>query len=130
MAYASALPNTQWALVAHLFDSPRRRSPRAAIPRRQLVEAMLFIACTGCQWRCLPDRYGTLDGGVGPVAALARLRRVGADHAPAGSRDPIPQASALDALDAHARGQAARGARYGPTFHEAGGRGGSGAGAG
>lgn len=59
MAFAIALSDEQWGLVADLFDPPGRRGAPAVIPRRQMVDAMLFIGRTGIQWRYLPERYGT-----------------------------------------------------------------------
>lgn len=44
MSFAIALSDEQWELVADLFDPPGRRGVPAVIPRRQLVDAMLFIA--------------------------------------------------------------------------------------
>lgn len=59
MSFAIALTDEQWELVADLFDPPGRRGAPAFISRRQMVDAMLFIGRTGCQWRYLPERYGT-----------------------------------------------------------------------
>jgi transposase len=56
--FAIALSDEQWDLVADLLDPPGRRGAPALVPRRQMVDAMLFIARTGCQWRSLPERYG------------------------------------------------------------------------
>ncbi len=56
MSFAVALSDEQWELVADLFDPPGRRGAPAQIPRRQMVDAMLFIGRTGCQWRYLPER--------------------------------------------------------------------------
>jgi transposase len=58
MAYVIELTDDQWKLVADLFDPPGRRGAPAQIPRRQMVNAMLFLARTGCQWRYVPERYG------------------------------------------------------------------------
>ena len=58
MSFAIALSDDQWELVADLFDPPGRRGAPALIPRRQMVDAMLFIGRTGVQWRYLPERYG------------------------------------------------------------------------
>jgi len=58
MSFAIALSDEQWELVADLFDPPGRRGAPALIPRRRMVDAMLFVARTGCQWRYLPERYG------------------------------------------------------------------------
>ena len=55
MSFAIALSDEQWELVADPFDPPGRRGAPAVIPRR----AMLWMAWTGCQWRYLPERYGT-----------------------------------------------------------------------
>jgi transposase len=56
MSFALALTDEQWELAADLFNSPGRRPAPAVIPRRQMVEAILFLARTGCQWRYLPER--------------------------------------------------------------------------
>jgi transposase len=48
--------------MADLFDPPARRGAPAVILCRQMVEAMLFIARTGIQWRYLPEH------GHGPSA--------------------------------------------------------------
>ena len=124
MSFAIALSDEQWELVADLFDPPGRRGAPAVIARRQMVEAMLFLARTGCQWRYLPERYGSWtavwaqwrrwrSNGVWARAMtrLATVVRVLHD------REPGPSMVMVDA-------QTVKGARYGPTFHEAGGRGG------
>jgi transposase len=110
--------------VAELFDPPGRRGAPAVVPRRQMVDAMLFLARTGCQWRYLPERYGewtavwaqwrrwrangVWERAMARLAAIVRLL-----HA----REPSPSMVMVDA-------QTVRGARYGPTFHDAGGPGG------
>lgn len=124
MSFVIALTDEQWELVAELFDPPGRRGAPAVIPRRQMVDAMLILARTGCQWRYLPERYGewtavwaqwrrwrangVWERAMARLAALVRLL-----HA----REPSPSMVMVDA-------QTVRGARYGPTFHEAGGPGG------
>lgn len=124
MSFAIALCDEQWGLVADLFDPPGRRGAPAQIPRRQMVDAMLFLARTGCQWRYLPERYGSWGAvwqqwrrwrangvwarAMARLAALVRTRH---------ERQALPSMVMVDA-------QTVRGARYGPTFHEAGGPGG------
>jgi transposase len=51
------LSDPEWALVGDLFDPTGRRRVTARYPRRQMVEAILFLTRTGCQWRYLPDGY-------------------------------------------------------------------------
>jgi putative transposase len=124
MSFAIALTDEQWELVADLFDPPGRRGAPAHIPRRQMVEAMLFLARTGCQWRYLPERYGQWGAvwaqwrrwranGVWERAMLRLTAVVRVLH----DREPLPSMVMVDA-------QTVKGARYGPTFHQAGGRGG------
>lgn len=123
-AYAIALSDEQWELVADLFDPPGRRGAPAQIPRRQMVDAMLFIGRTGIQWRYLPARYGAWSAvwaqwrrwrscGVWAVAMTRLTAVVRFLH----DREPTPSMVMVDA-------QTVKGARYGPTFHAAGGRGG------
>ncbi len=117
MSFAIALSDEQWELVADLFDPPGRRGAPALIPRRQMVDAMLFIGRTGCQWRYLPERYGAWTAvwaqwrrwranGVWAAAMtrLAAIVRVLHD------REPFPSMVMVDA-------QTVKGGRYGPTFH-------------
>jgi transposase len=110
--------------VADLFDPPGRRGAPAIIPRRQMVDAILFIGRTGCQWRYLPERYGAWtavwaqgrrwrSNGVWARAMTRLAAIVRVLH----EREPFPSMVMVDA-------QTVRGGRYGPTFHEAGGPGG------
>ena len=59
MSFAIALTDEQWELVADLFDPPGRRGAPAQIPRHQMVDAMLFIGQTGCQWLTCPSATGS-----------------------------------------------------------------------
>jgi len=123
MSFAIALSDDQWKLVADLFDPPGRRGAPALIPRRQMVDAMLFIARTGVQWRYLPERFGAW------TAAWAQWRRWRASGVwaramtrPAAivrvlhDREPGPSMVMVDAQTAR------RPLR--PGLHQAGGRGG------
>ena len=105
MDFAIELTDEQWRRVADLFDPPGRRGAPARIPRRQMVDAMLFLGRTGCQWRYLPARYPPW-GAVWQQCCRWRANGV--------------WERAMARLDA----QTAKGGRYGPTFHKAGGRGG------
>ena len=57
MASMIELDSTEWALVQDLFDPPGREGAPARYPRRQIVDAILFLARAGCQWRYLPAGY-------------------------------------------------------------------------
>lgn len=52
------LNDKQWLRIAHLLPGkPTDKGGRAADNRR-FVEAVLFIARTGCPWRDLPKEFG------------------------------------------------------------------------
>ena len=118
------LTDDEWDLVADLFDPPARAGAPAHYPRRQMVDAMLWLARTGSQWRYLPERFppweavwqqwrrwranGVWATAMTRVATLIRMRK---------GRSGTPSMLMIDA-------QTMRGGRAGPTFHEKGGRGG------
>jgi transposase len=88
------------------------------------VDAILWLARTGCQWRHLPDRFPDWqavwsqwrrwrDSGTWAAAMRVLAREVRLRH----NRKADPTTVMIDA-------QTVKGGRAGPTFHEAGGRGG------
>ena len=58
--YPSDLSDAQWQLIALLLPVERARG-RVGRPRkytnRQIVNAILYLVRTGCQWRHLPKDY-------------------------------------------------------------------------
>ncbi len=51
MSYTSDLTDEQWALLEPVFNTPGKRGPRHAPDLRRVVDAMLYVSHTGCQWR-------------------------------------------------------------------------------
>ena len=51
--YPTDLKYTEWMLLADFFRPPRRGHPRKW-ERWQIVNAILYVTRTGCQWRMLP----------------------------------------------------------------------------
>jgi putative transposase len=51
--YPSNLSDKQWQLIKKLLPQPAQRG-RPPIPRRWVLDAILYVARTGCQWRLLP----------------------------------------------------------------------------
>ncbi len=101
--YPSDLTDAQWAALAPHVPAPLPGGRPAKHDRRELVDAILYVLRTGCQWRALPHEYppwsttywwfrrwrrdGTWEG----IAAALRARvRVKA------GRNPQPSAAILD----------------------------------
>ena len=41
-----------------VFNAPGKRGPQHAPDLRRVVDAMLYVSHTGCQWRYLPESFG------------------------------------------------------------------------
>ena len=56
-AYSTDLTDEQWAIIEPIVSKDRRRSPRGRrreVCLREVVNAILYINRTGCQWELLP----------------------------------------------------------------------------
>jgi hypothetical protein len=56
MSYPSDLTDDEWDPLEPVFNAPGKRGRKHADDLRSVVDAMLYIAQTGCQWRYLPRR--------------------------------------------------------------------------
>ena len=56
MSYPSSLTDAQWALIEGYF-SQGNYGNRAKYSKRLVVDAVLYISKTGCQWRQLPKEF-------------------------------------------------------------------------
>lgn len=52
--YSSDLTDSQWTLIKPYFTTERRRSYDL---RRDILDAILYLVKTGCQWRMLPGEF-------------------------------------------------------------------------
>jgi len=55
--YASDLKDEEWALVAPFMPPPRRMGRPRKVDLREVVNAILYLTSTGCQWRMLPKDF-------------------------------------------------------------------------
>ena len=63
--YASDLTDREWSLIAPFMPTPRRLGRPRKTELREVLNALLYIASTGCQWRMLPKDfppYSTVQG--------------------------------------------------------------------
>lgn len=54
--YPSSLTDHEWSLVAHLFEADGPGRP-PSVPRREMVDAILYVLRSGCAWRMLPKDF-------------------------------------------------------------------------
>jgi transposase len=65
LRYASDLTDAEWTLIAPLMPAPSPIGRPRTTDLRAVVNAMLYLASTGCQWRQLPKDfppYSTVQG--------------------------------------------------------------------
>ena len=57
--YPSDLTDDEWALLGPLLERERRdgRGRPRTVERREVVNAILYVLRTGCQWRYLPAGF-------------------------------------------------------------------------
>jgi transposase len=53
-SYPSDLTGPQWAQVSQFIPAPKRGGRPAKYERREIVNALLYVVRTGCQWRAMP----------------------------------------------------------------------------
>jgi transposase len=101
------MTDAEWELIADLVQTwwkPGRMGRPSTVDRRRVVDAIFYVAATGCQWRALPERYPnwntvhrlhlqwSKDGTWEKIAD--RLRGLVRE---AEGRDPDPSGSIVDA---------------------------------
>jgi transposase len=52
--YPTDLSHAEWAQVSRFIPAPKPGGRPAKYARREIVNALLYVARTGCQWRALP----------------------------------------------------------------------------
>ena len=57
LRYASDTTDAEWALIAPHLPPPRRLGRPRTTELRSVVDALLYVLATGCQWRLLPRDF-------------------------------------------------------------------------
>jgi len=57
LRYANDTTNNEWALIGPFMPKPRRLGRPRKTNLRRIVNALLYLASTGCQWRALPKDF-------------------------------------------------------------------------
>lgn len=65
LRYASDMTDAEWAVIARQLPRRHRLGRPREVDLRQVLQAILYILSTGCQWRALPKEfppYSTVQG--------------------------------------------------------------------
>jgi len=54
LRYPSDLTDAEWALVAPLIPPAKHGGRKREVNLREVLNAVLYVLCTGCQWAALP----------------------------------------------------------------------------
>jgi transposase len=54
LRYPSDLTDEEWALVKPLIPPAKRGGNKRRVDERAIINALMYILSTGCQWRALP----------------------------------------------------------------------------
>ena len=57
MGYKSDLTDKEWEIIAHLFTRAKKGRHLQKHSKRELINGVLYIVKTGCQWEFLPKKY-------------------------------------------------------------------------
>src|SRR4051794_26104603 len=55
--YPSDMSDEQWALIEPLLPAPKGGGRPEKHPRRDIVDAILYVVRAGCAWRALPADF-------------------------------------------------------------------------
>lgn len=55
--YPCGLTDSEWDQVKHLFDPPDQMGRPPKYPRRQMLDACVYVLRSGCSWRMLPKDF-------------------------------------------------------------------------
>jgi Putative transposase of IS4/5 family (DUF4096) len=62
LRYPSDLTDAEWALIEPCIPPAKRGGNKRSVNVREIVNGLIYILSTGCQWRAIPkDPAATLD---------------------------------------------------------------------
>jgi transposase len=79
LRYASDMTDAEWGLLRRLLPPPSRLGRPRTTDLRRVMEAVLYILSTGCQWRALPREfppYSTVQGYFYAWRATGRWQKI------------------------------------------------------
>src|SRR2546423_13621897 len=65
LRYPSVLTDDEWALVEPLIPPARRGGNKRHVDEREVMNGIMYILSTGCQWRGVPKKLPAPSTGAG-----------------------------------------------------------------
>ena len=107
LRYPSDLTDAEWAVIGPLIPPCKRGGDKRTVNLREVVNGMLYVLSTGCQWRAIPKDLpprSTVHGyfvphGPGTARSSASTTRSmsAAGSRRSASRSPPPRSSTAKA---------------------------------
>jgi transposase len=72
LRYASDTTDEEWKVIEPFMPPAATRGRRRTTDLRSVVNALFYIAQTGCQWRMLPKDFPALHHRASLLLSLAR----------------------------------------------------------
>src|SRR5438552_4608005 len=79
LRYPSDLTDDEWAHVEPLIPPAKRGGNKRHIEVREVMNGIMYILSTGCQWRAIPERSATTQHTF-RLSRLVELRRHAGSH--------------------------------------------------
>ena len=54
LRYPSDLTDAEWALIAPVISRAKRGGGKRTVDLREVVNGLMYVLSTGCQWRAIP----------------------------------------------------------------------------
>ena len=80
LRYPSDLTDAEWALVEPFIPPARRGGRRRTVDVREVLNGLLYVLATGCQWRALPKDLPPRSTVHGYLSLWARDGTLGRLH--------------------------------------------------
>jgi transposase len=95
LRYPSDLTDDEWALVEPLIPPARRGGNKRHVDEREVMNGIMYILSTGCQWRAIPKDLSTCGATTGrSIAFITRFMWSAVSEANAKPAPPQPSSIA------------------------------------
>ena len=76
LRYPSDLSDEEWALTGPLIPPAKRGGNRRTVNAREVVNGLMYVLSTGCQWRAIPKDLPPCDRRRSSICVRLRVRAI------------------------------------------------------